>query len=68
MPCTMSVIVPSARLDSATVKRDAFAVLVNANDHKLAGLLLARNARSHDAEQFDVRCQEARFRDGKSVG
>jgi hypothetical protein len=44
-----------------------FAVLVYANDDELAGLLLSRDARSHDTEQFDVRCQEARFRNAKSV-
>src|ERR1039457_3405004 len=48
-------------------QRDAFAVLVNANNGELAGLLLPRDAWSHDTEQFDVRCQKARFRDAKSL-
>src|ERR1039458_10350070 len=48
-------------------QRDAFAVLVNANNDELAGLLLPCDAWSHDTEQFDVRCQKARFCDAKSI-
>ena len=65
MPWTTSVIVPALRVGVGDRERDALAALVDPEDHELAGLALAGDARGLDPEQLDVGGEEAGLEDGE---
>ena len=65
MPWTTMVMSPRSAFGVGDRDRDPLAVLVDAEDHELAGVALAGDAGGLDPEQSDVRGEKACFEYGK---